>query len=76
MFCFLDDKERLGEPKSIELRTHVEVPTFVLKPGLDISTPVILPSENIYESAAKLLFLSVKWARTIPSFLQVCSECF
>ncbi|XP_044736926.1 nuclear receptor subfamily 2 group E member 1-like [Chrysoperla carnea] len=31
----------------------------------------IFPSENIYESAAKLLFLSVKWARTIPSFLQL-----
>lgn len=29
------------------------------------------PSENVYECAAKLLFFSVKWARSIPSFLQL-----
>ncbi|XP_026465052.1 photoreceptor-specific nuclear receptor-like [Ctenocephalides felis] len=27
--------------------------------------------ENVYESAAKLLFLAVKWARSIPSFAQL-----
>jgi hypothetical protein len=27
--------------------------------------------ESVYESAAKLLFLSVKWARSVPSFLSV-----
>lgn len=27
--------------------------------------------ENVYESAAKLLFLAVNWARSLPSFLQV-----
>ncbi|XP_065164532.1 nuclear receptor subfamily 2 group E member 1-like [Atheta coriaria] len=32
---------------------------------------VLFPTENIYESAAKLLFLSIKWARSIPSFLQL-----
>ena len=26
--------------------------------------------ENVYETAARLLFMSVKWARNIPSFLQ------
>nr|XP_023017081.1 nuclear receptor subfamily 2 group E member 1-like [Leptinotarsa decemlineata] len=31
----------------------------------------LFPPENIYESAAKLLFLAIKWARTIPSFLQL-----
>ncbi|XP_041369814.1 nuclear receptor subfamily 2 group E member 1-like [Gigantopelta aegis] len=28
-------------------------------------------TENIYETAARLLFMSVKWARNIPSFLQL-----
>ena len=28
-------------------------------------------AENIYETAARLLFMSVKWARNIPSFLQL-----
>jgi hypothetical protein len=32
----------------------------------------LLPAENIYEFAAKLLFLAVKWPRSISSFLQVC----
>lgn len=31
----------------------------------------LFPHENIYETAAKLLYLSVKWAKTIPSFLHV-----
>ncbi|KAJ8973186.1 hypothetical protein NQ317_009127 [Molorchus minor] len=39
---------------------HIEVPCLNL-----------FPAENIYESAAKLLFLAIKWARTIPSFLQL-----
>ncbi|XP_063224740.1 nuclear receptor subfamily 2 group E member 1-like [Bacillus rossius redtenbacheri] len=29
------------------------------------------PADNVYESAAKLLFLAVKWARSVPSFLQL-----
>ena len=28
-------------------------------------------TENIYETAARVLFMAVKWARNIPSFLQV-----
>ncbi|XP_031841713.1 nuclear receptor subfamily 2 group F member 6 isoform X2 [Nomia melanderi] len=31
----------------------------------------ILPTENIYEFAAKLLFFAVRWARSIHSFLQL-----
>lgn len=48
-------------------------------------TPSLIPpdvpcmsafAENIYESAAKLLYIAIKWAKTIPSFLQVsiCSR--
>ncbi|XP_015600191.1 nuclear receptor subfamily 2 group F member 6 isoform X2 [Cephus cinctus] len=36
-----------------------------------LSSLSLLPTENVYESAAKLLFLAVKWARSIPSFLQL-----
>ncbi|XP_033212486.1 nuclear receptor subfamily 2 group E member 1-like [Belonocnema kinseyi] len=31
----------------------------------------MLPTENVYELAAKLLFLAVKWPRSISSFLQL-----
>jgi len=34
-----------------------------------------LVNESIYEAAAKLLFLSVKWARSVPSFLSVSCYC-
>lgn len=34
----------------------------------------LLPTENIYEFAAKLLFFAVRWARSIHSFLQVSSN--
>lgn len=45
-----------------------------------ITTPVqeygatnqsVLPTENVYESAARLLFAAVQWARGIPSFFEV-----
>ncbi|KAF5297718.1 hypothetical protein FQA39_LY12049 [Lamprigera yunnana] len=38
---------------------------------LESSCLSVFPAENVYESAAKLLFLSVKWAKTVPSFLQL-----
>ncbi|KDR24490.1 Photoreceptor-specific nuclear receptor [Zootermopsis nevadensis] len=43
---------------------------YSLRP-LDLTCLTLLPAENVYESAAKLLFLAVKWARSIPSFLQL-----
>ncbi|XP_074110502.1 nuclear receptor subfamily 2 group E member 1 [Cotesia typhae] len=36
-----------------------------------ISNQSLLLTENVYESAARLLFLAVKWARSIPSFLEL-----
>ncbi|XP_060517052.1 nuclear receptor subfamily 2 group E member 1-like [Cylas formicarius] len=40
--------------------------------AVDIETaPLSVFAEPVYESAAKLLFLAIKWARTIPSFLQL-----
>lgn len=41
-------------------KRHMEIPTLTL-----------FPADNTYESAAKLLFLAIKWAKSIPSFLQV-----
>ncbi|XP_036354491.1 photoreceptor-specific nuclear receptor-like [Octopus sinensis] len=43
--------------------------TALADPHLYIS-PLGVSQENIYETAARLLFMSVKWARNIPSFLQ------
>ncbi|GAB6026797.1 hypothetical protein CHUAL_013290 [Chamberlinius hualienensis] len=43
-------------------------PTDVPNDFISVSFP---SSENAYECAAKLLFFSVKWARSIPSFLQL-----
>ena len=47
-------------------------------PAIHMPTPVVdhnvyvnAAAENIYETAARLLFMSVKWARNIPSFLQL-----
>ena len=37
-------------------------------------SPPSLVGESLHESAAKLLFMSVKWARSIPSFQQLTSS--
>ncbi|XP_033098748.1 nuclear receptor subfamily 2 group E member 1-like [Anneissia japonica] len=38
-----------------------------------VSGDVLLvnPTENVYEAAARVLFMTVKWARSIPSFLSL-----
>ncbi|XP_045120377.1 nuclear receptor subfamily 2 group E member 1-like isoform X2 [Portunus trituberculatus] len=38
---------------------------------VDAGALVISPTDSVYENAAKLLFLGVKWARSIPSFMQL-----
>jgi hypothetical protein len=38
------------------------------------SGQILFPSENIYETAAKLLFMCVKWSKSVPSFLQVIQQ--
>lgn len=47
------------------------VPDQNARRNLEASCMTLFPAESIYETAAKLLFLSIKWARTIPSFLQL-----
>ena len=32
---------------------------------------LLSPSENVYETAAKLLFMCVRWAKSIPSYNQL-----
>lgn len=39
--------------------------------GLGALGPPAACFDNVYESAAKILFLAVKWARSIPAFLQL-----
>ncbi|XP_071512883.1 photoreceptor-specific nuclear receptor-like isoform X2 [Panulirus ornatus] len=39
--------------------------------NVDASSLVITHTDSVYENAAKLLFLGVKWARSIPSFMQL-----
>ncbi|XP_060074736.1 nuclear receptor subfamily 2 group E member 1-like [Ylistrum balloti] len=55
-------------------RFHVsnQHPYFPRFPDPNISTTNINSNtENLFETAARLLFMSVKWARNIPSFLQL-----
>ncbi|XP_057319130.1 protein dissatisfaction-like isoform X2 [Microplitis mediator] len=50
------------------------VPASISNPSLTdygVSNQSFLLTENVYESAARLLFLAVKWARSIPSFLEL-----
>ncbi len=43
-------------------------------PALPLGDPhssSLLSSESVYETAAKLLFMCVRWAKGIPSFVQL-----
>lgn len=58
----------------LEEITNTRLPTPILGssfPEHMMPSFSLLPTENIYEFAAKLLFLAVKWPRSISSFLQV-----
>jgi hypothetical protein len=41
---------------------------------LSSNQQLLFPSENIYETAAKILFMCVKWAKSVPSFVQLSVE--
>ncbi len=67
---------RPGPPIITSVPSHVQLPhphppIHIPTPVVDHTTYVSAAAENIYETAARLLFMSVKWARNIPSFLQL-----
>ncbi|KZC14643.1 Nuclear receptor subfamily 2 group E member 1 [Dufourea novaeangliae] len=59
------------EPKEDLLSTRLAPPIINSASAEYIPNFSILPTENIYEFAAKLLFFAVRWARSIHSFLQL-----
>nr|XP_031841718.1 nuclear receptor subfamily 2 group F member 5-like isoform X6 [Nomia melanderi] len=75
-----DEVTSSEEAGSVETRTKPKedlVNTRLAHPIINPTSPEyitsfsILPTENIYEFAAKLLFFAVRWARSIHSFLQL-----
>nr|XP_015836172.1 PREDICTED: nuclear receptor subfamily 2 group E member 1 isoform X3 [Tribolium castaneum] len=70
------EREKSPSEETLDEKTNLELPLMtesckpVLRP-LDIPCLSLFPAENVYESAAKLLFLAIKWAKSIPSFLQL-----
>lgn len=67
VLCDCDFAEELGS-------TRLAPPIISSVSSEYVSHFSILPTENIYEFAAKLLFFAVRWARSIHSFLQVSGD--
>ncbi|XP_034183312.1 nuclear receptor subfamily 2 group E member 1 [Osmia lignaria lignaria] len=59
------------EPKEELTSSRLAPPTINSVSSEYVPNFSILPTENIYEFAAKLLFFAVRWARSIHSFLQL-----
>ena len=62
------------EPKTEEIVEKLPMATQPSRPSLSSFVGIsshLVPSESVYESAAKLLFMSIKWAKSVPSFLQL-----
>ncbi|XP_064635282.1 photoreceptor-specific nuclear receptor-like [Lineus longissimus] len=53
--------------RSTPIHPTIPIPTHLPNHSVYVSAA----AESIYETAARLLFMSVKWARNIPSFLQL-----
>lgn len=69
--CYIFSESRCEDMNGrLELPILNELPRNSSRP-LEVPYLSLFPAENVYESAAKLLFIAIKWARTIPSFLQV-----
>ncbi|XP_058805398.1 photoreceptor-specific nuclear receptor-like isoform X2 [Phymastichus coffea] len=48
------------QPREVNASNHSQIPPV---------TPIIYsPTETVYESSARLLFMAVKWAKNLPSF--------
>lgn len=69
--CYLYLTEEDAKASMNQQNLELPILNDSLKRSETTSTLTLFPAENIYETAAKLLFLSIKWARTIPSFLQL-----
>ncbi|XP_074660959.1 nuclear receptor subfamily 2 group E member 1-like [Tubulanus polymorphus] len=61
---------RSGNGNSNQTQPAMPIPTHLTVPH-GHSLYVSAAAESVYETAARLLFMSVKWARNIPSFLQL-----
>ncbi|XP_078050435.1 nuclear receptor subfamily 2 group F member 6 [Augochlora pura] len=59
------------EPKEDLVSTRLAPPIINSVSSEYVTNFSILPTENVYEFAAKLLFFAVRWARSIHSFLQL-----
>ncbi|KAF7987664.1 hypothetical protein HCN44_003527 [Aphidius gifuensis] len=79
-----DDEVTSSEEASVAIRQIEQkdaiggrLPTTIMTPPLPdygTTSQSILPTENIYESAARLLFAAVQWARGIPSFFELSTR--
>ena len=79
---FLVNESDVDEPKTEEpeklppqiLQMPIPELQQMTRPSLSTFVGIssqLVPSESVYESAAKLLFMSIKWAKSVPSFLQL-----
>ena len=66
------EEPKPDEPEKLPL-LQTQIPEMS-RPSLSTFVGIsshLVPSESVYESAAKLLFMSIKWAKSVPSFLQL-----
>ena len=76
IFSFVEDSSpkeeiKIRTPPPLTAAPSVAQQSSITSPFQSFTAGHLLPSESIYESAAKLLFMSIKWARSVPSFLQL-----
>ncbi|XP_047740525.1 mucin-5AC-like [Hyalella azteca] len=65
------DEATLGNSSSAESDQDLTKKRTYESCSAESSAPCSVMQENVYETAAKLLFFGVKWARSIPSFTQL-----
>ena len=58
-------------PSGYQHNLHQPVPKFTQVAIATDNSFITTATDNVYETAARLLFVSVKWAKNIPSFLQL-----
>ena len=60
-----------ADSKAVDRAVRAEPGQLPMAPTAPVPALFRAPGDSVLETAAKLLFLAVRWAHTIPSFLQV-----
>lgn len=65
------DDEVTSSEEANNRSTNNDKPTYIQNNSMMSGIGLMMDPDGFFESSAKLLYLAVKWAKSMPSFMQI-----